>query len=109
MAFGKPELVTGDIRTITGRYGENCDETGTALLKFPGGIAGTLSGGWVDVMNPVTCEISGTEGFAYVRNGELFVKSSKLDGADGGRSCRPSCRTPSRFSSTLSKERASRW
>ena len=46
-------------------------------------IAGTLSGGWVDVMNPVTCEISGTEGFAYVRNGELFVKSSKLDGADG--------------------------
>ena len=81
--FGKPELVTGDIRTITGRYGENCDETGTALLKFPGGIAGTLSGGWVDVMNPVTCEISGTEGFAYVRNGELFVKSSKLDGADG--------------------------
>ena len=73
--FGKPELVTGDIRTITGRYGENCDETGTALLKFPGG--------WVDVMNPVTCEISGTEGFAYVRNGELFVKSSKLDGADG--------------------------
>lgn len=60
-------------------------------------------------MNPVTCEISGTEGFAYVRNGELFVKSSKLDGADGSspwKELPAERRTPSRFSSTLSKERS---
>ena len=80
--FGKPESVTADISVVTGRYGGTCDETGTALLKFPGGAVGTLCGGWVDVMNPVTCEVSGTEGFAYVRNGELFVKSDRL-GSDG--------------------------
>ncbi|WP_294482577.1 Gfo/Idh/MocA family oxidoreductase [uncultured Victivallis sp.] len=80
--FGKPESVTADISVVTGRYGETCDETGTALLKFPGGAVGTLCGGWVDVMNPVTCEVSGSEGFAYIRNGELFVKSDRL-GTDG--------------------------
>ncbi|MBS1368999.1 MAG: Gfo/Idh/MocA family oxidoreductase [Lentisphaeria bacterium] len=81
--FGKPESVTADIQVVTGRYGELCDETGTALLKFPGGAVGTLSGAWVDLMNPVTCEVSGTGGFAYIRNGELFVKSANLEGADG--------------------------
>ena len=81
--FGRPEQVTAEIRTVTGRYGEDCDETGTALLEFPGGIAGTLCGGWVDLANPVTCEVSGTEGFAFVCRGKLFVKSPKLEGADG--------------------------
>ncbi len=81
--FGKPEMVTGDIRVVTGRYGETCDETGTALLEFPGGAVGTLSGGWVDRMNPVTCEVSGTDAFAYICNGKLYVKSEQIEDADG--------------------------
>lgn len=81
--FGRPELVTADIRTVTGRYGVECDETGTALLKFSDGAVAMLAGGWVDQANPVTCEVSGTDGFAYILNGELFVISPKLEGADG--------------------------
>lgn len=80
--FGKPERVVADIRTVTGRYGEACDETGTALLKFPGGATGVLAGGWVDPYHPVSFEISGTEGGACIFNGELYVQIPKrnIDG-----------------------------
>lgn len=81
--FGRPEKVTGSIRTVSGRYGEECDESGEALLQFPDGIMGTLAGGWVDRGNPVTCEISGTDLHAVVVNGQLLLKSKDLEGADG--------------------------
>ncbi len=81
--FGMPERVTADIRTVTGRYGAQCDETGEAILQFPGGIIGTLAAGWVDLADPVPCQISGTEGYAVVVNGELFFQSSRVEGADG--------------------------
>ena len=68
---------------VTCRCGAECDETGTALLKFSDGAVAMLAGGWVDQANPVTCEVSGTDGFAYILNGELFVISPKLEGADG--------------------------
>lgn len=77
--FGRPEQVTADLRTVTGRYGDDCDESGTALLKFPDGAVATLAGGWLDRANPVSCEISGTEAFACILNGELFVFSPKLE------------------------------
>ena len=83
--LGRPDRVTGQIRTVTGRYGESCDESGEALLAFPSGALATLAGGWVDTQNPVTCEISGTEGHAVVINGSLYFQSSRVKGADGSR------------------------
>jgi len=80
--LGCPEKVTADIQVVTGRYGD-CDEMGEAILLFPNGVIGTLAAGWVDVSNPVTCEICGTEGHALVMNGQLYLQSSKIEGADG--------------------------
>lgn len=81
--LGKPELVTADIRSVTARYGAECDETGEAILQFPDGTIGTFAAGWVDLADPVPCQISGTEGHAVVINGQLFFKSSHVEGADG--------------------------
>lgn len=80
--MGGVEWVTADLGVAIARY-PHCDEYGEALLKFTNGVLGTLAAGWVDVANPITLEISGTEGHAYVRKNELFFKSSKVAGADG--------------------------
>ncbi len=80
--FGDVESVIADIRVVTGRYA-NCDETGEALMKFKNGAIGTLAAGWVDVDNPVTLLISGTNGHAVIVNNELYFKSDKVQGADG--------------------------
>ena len=74
--------VTATVDVALANYGE-CDEFGEGLLKFKSGIIGSLAAGWVDVKNPITCEISGTEGHAYVCNGEVFFKSSHVEGATG--------------------------
>ena len=67
-----------------GRYGPDCDETGEALFLFSSGAIGSLAAAWVDVAEPVTAEISGTEGHAYIRNrSDLYVTCANLDGADG--------------------------
>ena len=80
--LGDVESVTADIKTVTGHYGD-IDECGEALLKFKNGVTGTLGAGWVDVEDPVTLLISGTEGHATVIRNELFFKSAKVEGADG--------------------------
>ena len=80
--FGDVERVIADINVVTGRYGE-CDESGEGLMKFTSGVVGTLAAGWVDVANPVTLMVSGTEGHAHVDNGQLYFQSSKVAGADG--------------------------
>ena len=80
--LGDVERVTADIRIITGRYGET-DETGEALLAFENGVIGTLAAGWVDVANPVSLEVAGTQGHAAVFNGDLYFKSERVEGADG--------------------------
>ncbi len=80
----------GDVESVAGatagplkRYGSSCDETGEGLLRFRSGVLGSLAAGWVDVGNPVTLAISGTEGFAYVADGRLFFRSKRVKGADG--------------------------
>ncbi len=73
---------TADIKTVTNRY-PGCDESGEALLKFQSGVTGTLAAGWVDVDNPITMLISGTEGHAYIANGHVFFRSSKVPNANG--------------------------
>lgn len=80
--MGNPSSVTGQVAAVTGRYGA-CDESGEALLRFPGGAVGTLAAGWVDLSNPVTLEISGTEGHAVVIDGQVYFKSGRVAGADG--------------------------
>lgn len=80
--LGDIESTIADIRIVTGRYAD-CDETGEALLKFKNGTIGTLAAGWVDVDNPVTLLISGTNGHAVIINNELYFKSDKVQGADG--------------------------
>jgi len=80
--LGDVAAVTAQIKVVTGRYGA-CDETGEALLQFKNGVLGTLAAGWVDVADPVTLQISGTEGHAVVINGQLFFTCKNVPGADG--------------------------
>ncbi len=80
--FGPVDAVAADIKVVTGNYGD-CDESGEALLKFKNGITGTLGAGWVDVADPVTLIISGTEGHAYIDRGRLYFTCKNVEGADG--------------------------
>jgi predicted dehydrogenase len=79
---GDVESVAAQTRVVTGRYGD-CDEAGDALLRFRNGVFGTLAASWVDVSDPVTLEISGTEAKAVIVKGELFFKCGTVRGADG--------------------------
>ena len=81
---GEVEAATASIGAVTGRYGD-CDEYGEGLLAFKGGATGSIAAGWVDVSNPVTLEVCGTEGHAVVVNGELFFQSARVPRADGKR------------------------
>jgi predicted dehydrogenase len=47
------------------------------------GLARTLAAGWVDVANPVTLLISGTDGHAMMLNDQLYFQSKQVEGADG--------------------------
>jgi len=80
---GDVESVTAETRVVTGRYGD-CDEAGGALLRFSNGVIGTLAASWVDVSDPVTLQISGTEANAAIVKGDLFFKCARVRGADGG-------------------------
>jgi predicted dehydrogenase len=78
--LGPVEKTTAEVRVITGRYGD-CDETGTAMLKFKEGVVATLVAGWVDVANPVTLQIAGTEGHAVIFEDQLYFESKKVPGS----------------------------
>ncbi len=78
--LGDVESANAEIRVITGRYGD-CDETGTALLRFQGGAVATLIAGWVDVANPVTLQLAGTEGHALIVKDALYFQSAKVPGS----------------------------
>ena len=80
--LGGVSRVTADIEVLTRRYGD-CDEFGEGLLKFENGMLGSLAAGWVDVSNPVTLELAGTEGHATVVNGQMYFHSQNVEGADG--------------------------
>jgi predicted dehydrogenase len=74
--------VTANIDVVTGRYGD-CDEFGEGLLKFENGAIGSLAAGWVDVAQPVSVIVSGTEGHALVTDNQLYFQSDHVAGADG--------------------------
>jgi len=81
--LGPVESVSAEVRAVTGRY-PGCDETGTAMLRMKDGVVGTLVAGWVDVANPVTLQIAGTEGHAIVFRDELRFESKKVPGSSLG-------------------------
>ena len=81
--FGDVDSVAAATAAPLKRYGASCDETGEGLLRFRSGVLGSLAAGWVDIGNPVTLAISGTEGLAWVVDGRLYFKSKRVRGADG--------------------------
>jgi predicted dehydrogenase len=80
--FGPVDSVTGTLDNGTARY-PNCDETGEAIIRFKSGMIATLAAAWDDVANPVSYQISGTEGHAMILNDEVYFKSEKVKGAEG--------------------------
>jgi predicted dehydrogenase len=80
--LGDVEAVTADIKVVTGRYGQ-CDESGEGMIHFKNGVTATLAAGWVDVTDPVSLLISGTEGHAVIYEDRLYYQSKKTPGADG--------------------------
>jgi predicted dehydrogenase len=78
--LGPVEWVSAEVRVVTGRYGD-CDETGTAMLRLKDGVVATLVAGWVDVANPVTLQIAGTEGHAVVFRDQLLFESKRAPGS----------------------------
>jgi predicted dehydrogenase len=80
--LGDVASVTAEIKVVTGRYGD-CDESGQGMLQFKNGVSATLAAGWVDVANPVSLILSGTEGHAMILNGELYLQTKNVEGADG--------------------------
>jgi predicted dehydrogenase len=79
--LGDISAVTGEVKSITGRYGD-VDEAGEALLQFKNGTLGTLAAGWVDIEDPVQLEICGTEGHATIVDNHLYYRSKKVAGSD---------------------------
>jgi predicted dehydrogenase len=80
--MGDVTRATAAMGVALGNYGPT-DEYGEGLLVFANGVVGTLAAGWVDVADPITALISGTEGHAYVREGQVYFKSSHVEGATG--------------------------
>ena len=78
--LGPVESASAEVRVITGRYGD-CDETGTAMLRMKDGVVATLVAGWVDVSNPLTLQIAGTEGQAVIVQDQLYFESKKVAGS----------------------------
>ena len=82
--LGDVDRVTATLNVVVEKYGPDCDETGEALFCFSSGAIGSLAAAWVDVAEPITAEISGTEGHAYIYNrSDLYITSANLKGADG--------------------------
>lgn len=75
------EAAAADIKVVVGRYGKT-DDCGEALLRFRQGTTAVIAASWVNVANPVSLEIAGTEGHAVIFNGQLFYQSKKVPGSD---------------------------
>jgi len=76
-----PVACTGYIDKVLERY-PGCDEYGEGMVAFSSGAVATVAGGWVDHANPNQIEVSGTEGYLRVTNGELYLTIPEMD-SDG--------------------------
>jgi predicted dehydrogenase len=84
--LGDVAAVTAHVDVALDRF-DGCDEYGEGLLRFENGVLGSIAAGWVDVAHPISLLISGTEGHAYVRNGELYFTSRVVPETDGKIAC----------------------
>ena len=75
------QRATGHIDTAIERY-EGTDEFGEGMVTFDTGTVATIAAGWVDVANPNTLEVNGTEGHVRITEGDLFLRSDHIEGAD---------------------------
>jgi predicted dehydrogenase len=82
--MGDVEAVLADLGSITNRY-PDCDEIGQGMIRFANGVTGTISAGWVEPENPVGLLVAGTEGHAAIFNDRLYLRTKKVQGADGAR------------------------
>jgi len=80
--FGDVARVTASIHAVTGRYGD-CDEFGEGILEFADGTVATLAAGWLDLADPLSVLVSGTEGCAFQCSGKFYFQSKKVEGASG--------------------------
>jgi len=80
--LGQADSATASIDNVTKRYGD-CDEVGEGMIKFKSGAIGTIAASWLDVANPYTLQLAGTEGHALICDGKLYVTSKHIEGADG--------------------------
>lgn len=80
--LGDVSSVTALVDVAVDNY-NGTDEFGEGLLKYKNGAIGSIAASWVDVAHPINLSISGTEGHAYVSNGQIYFKSSHVEGADG--------------------------
>jgi predicted dehydrogenase len=81
--LGMPVEATAATGVAAARYGADCDEFGEGLLRFADGTTASVAASWVDVADPVTTQVCGTEGHAVVVNGSLYFQSRHVAGADG--------------------------
>jgi predicted dehydrogenase len=82
--LGDVESVTANVRNVSGKY-PAVDDYGEALLRFKSGVAGTISGGWVEPANPFALLVSGSEGYAAMFGPRLYLSTPKVEGADGAK------------------------
>jgi predicted dehydrogenase len=66
-----------------GRYGNEIDEYGTALLTFASGATAVVEASWVDPQLRSPIEVFGTEGQIQVIDGGIRYYSKRVEGADG--------------------------
>jgi predicted dehydrogenase len=80
--FGDVARVTASIHAVTHRY-DDCDEFGEGIIEFKSGVVATLAAGWLDLADPMSILVSGTEGNACDTKGKFYFQSKKVPGADG--------------------------
>ncbi len=74
--LGDVTTCTAAIDNGTARY-PDCDELGEGIIRFKSGVIATLGASWDDVANPITAEICGTEGHAFILNGKVHYQSKQ--------------------------------
>ncbi len=80
--MGDIARATAAMDVALGNYGPT-DDFAERLMVFANGLVGTLAPGWVDVAAPLPALVSGTEGHAAVRSGQVYFQSSHVEGATG--------------------------
>ena len=93
--LAKLEAVTATFAQPIQKYPE-CEECGEALLRFNNGTLASISASWIDILQPTSLIISGTEGHAQMRcmpgmpantsdkvYDELFLLMDSIPGASG--------------------------